>query len=434
MKRFVLSVLATVVFVTAQTALAAGSDDLVLSPASVRFSTETVLEGRSVKIYATVTSSSQKDLLGVVRFFDEKEEISGDQPVSVLAGKSDDVFVEWKPHELGKHNIRIQLIPFENSSDNLANNTVEKTITVLADSDRDGIPNISDPDDDNDGHTDDQDAFPLDKGEWTDSDGDGAGDNKDTDDDNDGVPDPTDACPLDPTESVDSDKDGICDNADPDDDNDGVLDVDEIKNETNPKNPDTDGDGINDKEDVWPLDPLKGRDYDKDGLADSTDPDADNDGIPKTEDVNDANIGPVITITTDNKPLSLITAPNEPLEFESTQSTDPDGKVVSAEWTVDGKKTPGQKLNLKLTSSGFKKITLRLTDDKGESREKTFTVFAIHPVMRWIAITLLFLIFILAIFLAFSYSKRRESRWEAIEEGFKTILKFLPRPKKINKK
>ena len=53
------------------------------------------------------------------------------------------------------------------------------------------------PDDDNDGVSNSNDAFPQDPGESVDTDGDGIGNNADTDDDNDGVSDTDDACPLD---------------------------------------------------------------------------------------------------------------------------------------------------------------------------------------------------------------------------------------------
>ena len=79
------------------------------------------------------------------------------------------------------------------------------------------------------------DLFPLNPNETKDSDqdcphfnlvtsGDGCGDNSDPDLDNDGVLNADDAFPLDPTESVDTDGDGIGDNADTDDDGDGVAD------------------------------------------------------------------------------------------------------------------------------------------------------------------------------------------------------------------
>ncbi|MGB7304480.1 MAG: RICIN domain-containing protein [Burkholderiaceae bacterium] len=68
----------------------------------------------------------------------------------------------------------------------------------LTDTDGDGIPDVTDPDDDNDGVDDFNDAFPLDASESVDTDGDGTGNNADTDDDNDGVPDTVDLDPLDP--------------------------------------------------------------------------------------------------------------------------------------------------------------------------------------------------------------------------------------------
>ena len=117
------------------------------------------------------------------------------------------------------------------------------------DADEDGIGNNADPDDDNDGVNDVDDAFPLDPTEWTDTDGDGLGNNADPDDDNDGVEDAADAMPTDPTEWVDSDGDGLGDNADPDDDDDGMPDAWENTHGLDPFDPsdatgDADGDGI----------------------------------------------------------------------------------------------------------------------------------------------------------------------------------------------
>lgn len=65
------------------------------------------------------------------------------------------------------------------------------------DTDADDIPDALDPDDDNDGVIDTDDAFPLDELETLDTDADGIGNNADTDDDNDGTPDTSDNYPLD---------------------------------------------------------------------------------------------------------------------------------------------------------------------------------------------------------------------------------------------
>ena len=66
----------------------------------------------------------------------------------------------------------------------------------LHDFDGDGIFDIDDPDDDNDGYDDIIDVFPFNSTEWNDNDYDGIGDNTDTDDDNDGYPDVDDLFPL----------------------------------------------------------------------------------------------------------------------------------------------------------------------------------------------------------------------------------------------
>lgn len=93
----------------------------------------------------------------------------------------------------------------------------------------------------------------LEAPEWGDADADGLADGIDPDDDNDGVLDGDDAFPFDPTESVDTDNDGIGDNADTDDDGDGMPDDFEIVNLLNPLDAtdaaaDADGDGFSNLE------------------------------------------------------------------------------------------------------------------------------------------------------------------------------------------
>ncbi len=80
------------------------------------------------------------------------------------------------------------------------------------DTDKDGITNDVDIDDDGDGYEDTLDYYPLDVNEWFDVDGDTVGDN-------------SDLFPNDPSEWLDSDLDGIGNNEDTDDDNDGTPDT-----------------------------------------------------------------------------------------------------------------------------------------------------------------------------------------------------------------
>jgi hypothetical protein len=74
-----------------------------------------------------------------------------------------------------------ELTASQAGSDNyLAATDISRSFTVNdVDTDGDGIPNNIDPDDDNDGVLDGDDAFPLDDTESEDSDGDGIGDNAD---------------------------------------------------------------------------------------------------------------------------------------------------------------------------------------------------------------------------------------------------------------
>lgn len=447
MKRSLLVIL-WIVGMLSQISLAfAAHADLVLPASNVRFGASTFIEGKPVRIYATVISRGNADLKGVVKFFDGNQQIHTDQPISVLAGKEDSVFVDWIPGA-SDHTIKIVLVPFEHADQTLTNNTVIKIVTSLADTDRDSIPNIHDPDDDNDGTPDENDSFPLNKNESLDSDGDTIGNNKDDDDDNDGVKDSDDALPLNAKETLDTDKDSIGNNEDTDDDGDSISDEIEIQKNTDPLKKDTDGDSVDDGEDAYPLDPTQARDYDKDGIGDAKDLDADNDGIPKTQDVNDTNLGPIVKITTDSGPARRVLFPGEIVTFETTTSLDPDGKIIKSQWQVEGVEE-GVADSPEATSRGYPNlqtvqfenlgsylITATLIDDKGESRTGTLRVFVTPAWLPWVLISVLFVTVILAIFFIFSYTARsapRRSRWENLYRTLDTILKWLPEPKRKKK-
>ena len=140
------------------------------------------------------------------------------------------------------------------------------------DTDRDGIGNRLDADDDGDGVDDVDDAFPLDATEWTDADGDGVGDN-------------ADMFPDDGTEWSDADSDGIGDQADADDDNDGVADADDAFPLDAAESADADGDGVGDNADAFPDDADERTDLDGDGIGDNADRDDDGDGVADADDL-----------------------------------------------------------------------------------------------------------------------------------------------------
>lgn len=145
---------------------------------------------------------------------------------------------------------------------------------ALADTDRDGVADLRDPDDDNDGITDVSDS---------DDDGDGLGDVRDPDQplkqdlDEDRIPDALDR---------DDDGDGVDDAVDLDADGDDVPDTND--RDVRPAT-DTDGDAIPDAVDADDdgdcIADVKDDDRDGDAVEDADDPDLDNDGVDNVEDV-----------------------------------------------------------------------------------------------------------------------------------------------------
>ncbi len=227
-------------------ALAAAFDyDLSIGPNDISFSNDVLIAGTTVRIHATVHNVGNKDILGYVSFLQGMELLGNSQPISVLPGKGDDVFVDFTVPE-SSFNIQAKIQGTEPADQNLANNeTQSKLIYPEHDTDSDGIIDSQDTDDDNDGLIDSQefdDQCPY---------------RLKADSDNDGVKDASDAFPCDAKETKDTDHDGLGDNADPDDDNDGWSDSEELAKGTDPQRADTDGDGVLDPQDAYPLDSSK---------------------------------------------------------------------------------------------------------------------------------------------------------------------------------
>ena len=368
MKKFLL--ILTTLLITPSIALAFSGD---ISVSKIRFSDSNFLEGKTVKIYATATNLSNKDILGVIRFFDNDQQVGADQAISVTGGSIDEVFINWTPG-FGSHKIAVKFYPWESEIDNPANNWAVQEVFVVQDTDHDGIPNEKDEDDDGDGIDDKNDAFPLNSKEQYDTDGDGIGDNADLDDDNDDVPDEFDEMPLNSEETMDTDKDGIGNIADTDDDNDGIEDSEEEKLGTNPIKADTDEDGISDSKDPFPTNAAEWEDTDNDGIGNNTDTDDDNDGIIDVEDDFPLNKSPEIAIDGLGKYVPLF----ERYTFDASSSIDADGSIVSYIWKINGQTYEGNALNYNFDSKGQHEIELTITDDQGQSITKQFQVNAIN--------------------------------------------------------
>lgn len=406
MKRSLYLLLGTSLLMAAFTTTVFAQADLALSAESIHFSQNTFLEGKTVRIYATIQNSSNMDLLGTVQFYDESagKQIGSDQTISVFAHKTDDVFIDWTPYFEGDHSILINIDPWRLDGDDSSNNSARKIVNVLKDTDHDRIPDSEDPDDDNDGVLDEEDAFPEDASEWVDTDGDRIGDNADDDDDNDSHLDEDDVFPFNPLEWDDVDEDGIGNNEDNDDDNDGLEDDKEERLQTDPLNPDTDGDGVLDGEDAFPLNSDEQYDFDKDGIGDNEDDDDDNDRLLDEKDTNDNNKGPALVIEGNANYAYL----NRKMHLDASNSFDPDGTIENITWSIKGHEPhAGETFEYFVDNQESFDLTVAITDDKGERREETYHI-EVANMDFYLAGAMIWIIIILAILIFLKYSSRAE--------------------------
>lgn len=380
------------------------SGDLVLYNSSVWFASEYILEGQTNRIWATVSNNSENDLLGTIRFSSQNGNIGSDQPISVLAGSTDDVFVDWTPPTYGEYTITVTVIPWDATDDNPNNNTVVKIIYVAQDTDRDGITNSQDDDMDGDGVTNDEDLFPLNSKESADTDGDGTGDNEDTDDDNDGVLDEEDAFPTDPNFSKDQDSDGIPDEQDDDLDGDGLTADEESSLGTDPNIDDTDDDGVMDGSDAFPTDPSEWNDTDSDGIGDNSDEDIDGDGV-----LNDDDIAPYdVTPKASTDQTIYLSSLNNEISFDASSSEDPDGNIVQYIWTFGEESLEGSMVSRSFDTRGLQIATLTVLDDAGQSDSVDVKVRIIDMRFFFFAILFTLLLVLLAFYIIYRYNREAQ--------------------------
>jgi hypothetical protein len=365
------------------------SGDLAIYDQNVNFSNSFFVENVSTRIWASVSNNSNADLLGSVRFSANGGNINSDQPISALAGSTDDVFVDWTPPSHGYYDISVLIMPWDASADDSSNNAITKTIYVEKDTDGDGIPDGQDDDIDGDGVKNEDDAFPNDPNEWEDTDGDGTGDNEDDDDDNDGVKDEDDVEPKDPLYSTDEDDDGTADGKDP-----------------------------------FPKDSTEWADTDGDGTGDNSDDDIDGDGIHNEEDPYPSNIPPNAEIA-QNVYLSDL---GETILLDASNSNDPDGEITEYIWKFESEEDPiyGSQIEKTFSTKGLQAATLTVTDDLGQSDSIDITVRVLD--YNFLIGSLLFtlLLIALAFYIIYRYNRR------ALEG--KTQKKPKGKPKKSTKK
>jgi hypothetical protein len=236
----------------------------------------------------------------------------------------------------------------------------------FVDTDLDGIYDIYDPDDDDDGYPDFNDEYPHDPDEWADNNDNGIPDNSETDFDGDGILDDGNEGDV----PCDTGQTSNCDDNCPEEDNpgqedlddDGIGDVCDVCPDDAEDDADADGfcaDVDNCPQIFNPGDPLDGLqlDYDDDGLGDACDPDADDDGYgraiedalsgiwcPFVDEVYDGTTGDYIRDYNDGIP------PLGPGQIQGGDCDDVDPAVIpgvgecsaQAKGGVKGAPTPGE--------------------------------------------------------------------------------------------
>ncbi len=201
------------------------------------------------------------------------------------------------------------------------------------------------PDNDGDGVSDWDDAFPFDPTETKDSDNDGVGDNNDV-------------FPTNSSEQLDTDGDGIGNNADSNDDGDSVDDESDYfpldKNEIN----DTDKDGVGDNSDAFPTNRFEQADYDNDTIGDNQDSDDDNDGF---NDINVSAQDLLVINTGSNQILRFDTQTGESVGIELLAS---DGLLT---FQSDLTYRAGEQVLFYTSSSSVKRLDLSNRNPLGEA-------------------------------------------------------------------
>lgn len=134
-------------------AASARTYDVSVTRAGVTFVPATFFLGDRVRIYVEVQNVGDRDVEGAVFFSENGTAIGTPPPFSAKArGLPEEVWVEWQPAVDGERQVTIRVISApETRDEDQSNNEMIVPVMIDRDTDRDGIGDREDPDDDNDG-------------------------------------------------------------------------------------------------------------------------------------------------------------------------------------------------------------------------------------------------------------------------------------------
>jgi len=109
--------------------------DLKITNKDIKFSNKNPKVGEKIRIYATIHNIGENDSKALVKFFDGAPKKGGiqidkNQPISVVKGKTDDVFVDWIAKPSGIHEIYVMIENSTPKESDITNNIANKPIEV----------------------------------------------------------------------------------------------------------------------------------------------------------------------------------------------------------------------------------------------------------------------------------------------------------------